>query len=762
MNEQLNITAGSDVILNVTLEHEGTVMPPLMIDDLAAKLISGLGKQTTLEATAQADYIVVNVPWETGRVPGVYSLLLTGSVNGVQWAARAAILKYTTNTEPGASEVTVEGDTYDVTMNAGYHYTDTPINAVEVTVDGGVGTPSGDAEYLNKVLKLHLHDIKGEKGDKGDQGDQGIQGTSAIWEGDAEVLTELEHTLGNATNRAMSQKGIKDALTYGFVPIAMSSAVETNVYINSSTGKWETASSNSKGSIYEIEPGENLQIVADGTYSASYAWLRSDEAVVGDTPDYAGGMTVPVWGIPHGQTVFLSAPDDAHFIYILSRASGQACLPQSMSKAVLIAEQLAELTDKVNAEQDVPIDLSLYADERWGISGSSWVKTTSDSNTSKFVPVEAGETYLIQSNGSASGDRFLVYFLTNNNPVNGGAAPFASGEDYTHVWLNGSWPFVAPSDARYLLVRSKTGGTDVLPTITQLGEVKKDIMAAKRSLSILYIGNSLTQDGVAYLPTLLGELAPDLDINIVLWYNGGYKLSQQYEAFMAGEKADIVSFRRGAGAWINSSNVRTMDEVLGCETYDVIVLQEYMNYQTDIDVTAFNNCLNYIRSHYDKPFKVACLLHPPKRDKPEDPMEDIYARTVAENVAILKNTDATSVIDTGAAIMEAMKTSLDELGDRGHLSPDGTHTQEGLPCLLQTYVHALWIFRMLGMPHGISNSQLRITQAVYDSISVPGPNLGSGVITGTDEQHVIAQLCALKADKIAQALEMRAFGEIED
>lgn len=43
--------------------------------------------------------------------------------------------------------------------------------------------------------------LKGEKGD---------QGTSAIWNAEAEQLTELEHTTGQATNRTMSQKAITD------------------------------------------------------------------------------------------------------------------------------------------------------------------------------------------------------------------------------------------------------------------------------------------------------------------------------------------------------------------------------------------------------------------------------------------------------------------------------------------------------------------------------------------------------------------------
>ena len=240
--QQLNITAGTDVLLHVSLEHEGVTIAPSVIEDLSATLISGLGKQTTLEASVEADYIVVSVPWVEDRLPGCHSLKLSGSINSIAWACVGkSLIKYTSGTEPGASEVTVEGDTYDVTMNAGYHYTDSPINEVEVTVDGGVGTPSGDAEYLNKVLKLHLHDIKGGKGDRGngiasiEQLEENLDdGERNVWriteddgevtdiilynghKGDSVIVGEgdlpLVHVLGEDYTKAMSQKGVTDAI----------------------------------------------------------------------------------------------------------------------------------------------------------------------------------------------------------------------------------------------------------------------------------------------------------------------------------------------------------------------------------------------------------------------------------------------------------------------------------------------------------------------------------------------------------------------
>jgi hypothetical protein len=38
-----------------------------------------------------------------------------------------------------------------------------------------------------------------------------------------------------------------------------------------------------------------------------------------------------------------------------------------------------------------------------------------------------------------------------------------------------------------------------------------------------------------------------------------------------------------------------------------------------------------------------------------------------------------------------------------------------------------------------------MTTEIYKKISVPGANLGSGVITGTDEQNLLAQEIAINA-----------------
>lgn len=148
----------------------------------------------------------------------VYAIELTGKYDGYNWrhciGGAFRIVPFSCQSNVKDSE-TMTVDTYNfevyiggstVTYKDMERYIDEHqfISEVEVEIGGDVGTPSGDGTFSNGKLKLNLYNIRGT------QGEQGAQGTSAIWDAEAEVLTELEHTTGQATNRTMSQKAISD------------------------------------------------------------------------------------------------------------------------------------------------------------------------------------------------------------------------------------------------------------------------------------------------------------------------------------------------------------------------------------------------------------------------------------------------------------------------------------------------------------------------------------------------------------------------
>lgn len=289
-----------------------------------------------------------------------------------------------------------------------------------------------------------------------------------------------------------------------------------------------------------------------------------------------------------------------------------------------------------------------------------------------------------------------------------------------------------------------------------------------REISIFWIGNSLTQDAVSYLPLVLKELAPDLSFKFYIWYQGGKNLTQILTTWNQSGKAEIFSVCENVTSWTNFNNSKDIGTVLSSYTFDIVVLEEYFNYMSSYDASAkqsFTDIIEYIRTHYAKPFKVATFFHQPLRKTSStyypgmtdvQVADAVFAKTKAGIEWQMENTIAESVVPSGIATYRAMSTSLDSLGDSGHLSPDGTHSQEGLPCLMQAWVVALWIFDRLGLPLSINNAQQRVTSSNYSSINVPGPNLGNGVVVGTTEQDMLAMDVAVKAYKEGKYIELNA------
>ncbi len=348
------------------------------------------------------------------------------------------------------------------------------------------------------------------------------------------------------------------------------------------------------------------------------------------------------------------------------------------------------------------------------------------------------KVYITTSWNSQSGYYPLVVFFNNENEVI--SANYHNQQGVTIYLIDEE--VQVPENAAYMYVISRYI-TPSVKTLTKRARVKKNI-------TILFIGNSLTQDAISYLPYILVKSMPDINFRFYVWYCGGYTLAQHYNKFINDQPCEIYSIADNSVGWYNLSNSMKMSNILK-NKFDMVCIQEYFNYKesyTTENLVDFNNVVNYLKEHCNHPFKVATLFHQPKRDV----AESIFNLTKQGNGLILRETVADSINPAGIAIYRAMQTSLDSLGDRGHLSPDGTHAQEGLPCLLQAYVSALWICDLLSLPYGIVNDKLRITTDIYNQINVPGPNLGSGVVTGTEEQHAIAQEVAVKAWKEGKAL----------
>ena len=368
----------------------------------------------------------------------------------------------------------------------------------------------------------------------------------------------------------------------------------------------------------------------------------------------------------------------------------------------------------------------------------------------KRINIVAGETYAVTTSFTGStGFPLIVYFDSENTPLsyeymNETGVETSIEKQQLNIPATAAWFYV---NSRYTEAHIYTLSTTNL-TIPEIA----DKLASVREVSILFVGNSLTQDGLAYLPYLLTNFYPEINFHFFMWYNGGYTLAQQYAKFTNNQNCEIFSVAENTGSWTNGT--AKMADILASRKIDIVCLQEYFTYKesyTESDLSDWNNCRDYITSHYTggNGLEFISLIHAPHRTS-ADPALDVdecFSDLMAGNALILQKTIAEDAIPNGIAVYRALSTALDSLGDQGHLSPDGTHTQEGLPCLLQTYTTLLWLFDKVAINKSVYGIPFKMTTEIYNTINVPGPNLGTGVIEGTDAQNLLAQEVAIKAYK---------------
>lgn len=245
--QQLNITCGTDVVLHDKLMFDGEVFDPNVSVDIECNLVNSLGKRTSLEYEIADEVLIIQIPWVDGRNAGCYGLEVKGKCNGKTWATYAdSLIRYTRATVEGAAVVETEHDWYDVTQVVSYRYSDSPLDEVDATIDDNYGEPTVTPTYEHNKLTLDFKNLRGNgiasveqttestepegvneititqdngntivirvRNGKSIVGPQGIPGEGAIWTGQGEEIMTLEQKLGQAINKAMSQKAVTDSI----------------------------------------------------------------------------------------------------------------------------------------------------------------------------------------------------------------------------------------------------------------------------------------------------------------------------------------------------------------------------------------------------------------------------------------------------------------------------------------------------------------------------------------------------------------------
>lgn len=319
-------------------------------------------------------------------------------------------------------------------------------------------------------------------------------------------------------------------------------------------------------------------------------------------------------------------------------------------------------------------------------------------------------------------------------------------------------------------------------------------VATKRTIKTLHFGNSFTQDSFSYLPPILKEICPNLDFVIMIATIGACSLARHCANFTGtAQTVDGVTydgsdnyscavFTSDNSSWeVKSLNV---DAILNYADWDVITFQQY-SVQSSMDWNFYFKPFIYkihksiyskisnSQSILTKRVKLGWLLtHSRSQNSSESAVSPDFQRTkqiwngiVLNSTKMSEETITEVIFPYGTAIQNLRtKTSLNALGDYNcaGLLQDGTHLQEGLPCLCAAYTNLLVIFKLAGIENvSIIGDKvgLNITDAWVTNINAPGTN--GNVIGITPDNVYLAQVAAIAAVKNPFELSFDADGESE-
>ena len=304
--------------------------------------------------------------------------------------------------------------------------------------------------------------------------------------------------------------------------------------------------------------------------------------------------------------------------------------------------------------------------------------------------------------------------------------------------------------------------TSVLAAVAvELRTKKEGNFALRKTLNILVIGNSFSQDSFAYLPPVLNEILHDYSITYGVAYADSTELPEQviYKINKSAEEGKEPNpyydwfnyWEAGATKWERESR-RTIEEVVARKKWDIIYLQPGGSSSSDsiIRQNIINpgrTILNWLQERNGGPFSLMVGNHLAVSDTSFVNLCNGMVRAkqwlgIRDFIPIgtaIQNarTNAEWAKLEGQGIGTAGATTApvkDKDGNiTGYKTPhpllykDCTHMQAGIPALIATYTIALKILECVGESH----------RGIYDSSFVPTTEncvaIGAGSESGGTE-----------------------------
>lgn len=439
-----------------------------------------------------------------------------------------------------------------------------------------------------------------------------------------------------------------------------------------------------------------------------------------------------------------------------------------------LVERVADLEDLEDEVEDVQKELS-------AIDGTESVVRNGKVLSETAFALTVGSAPTSESNASYNAVR--AYDLRENDVIHIKAR---SGSSYltwakllngTVTWVCGSYVSIDEDivcDGTFDEIITNSYNSYVAnPYITVTRT--EGLTELTRTLKVLVIGNSFSEDSTGYIPGIVRKLFPTLRLTIGVAYMGGSPLAQHY-AYFSGQDVTLDSFTYktengvykrinngieefsglytlyksvNGAAWTTTSE--TVQQFLENEEWDVITFQQsgtqsplswetyYAPYIYKLQKLVFSKIAYATRLGWVLVHGAYGATHAANLTKWEG------GATNAEKV--MRETGCSILIPYGTAVQNLRSTTLASLGDgEAHdLLADTAHMQEGIGPLAAAYTYLLTFARAIGLPYGVIGDDTRPDSSFLSAYNVPGQNIGSGIIGITEANCLLAQIAAEKA-----------------
>lgn len=271
-------------------------------------------------------------------------------------------------------------------------------------------------------------------------------------------------------------------------------------------------------------------------------------------------------------------------------------------------------------------------------------------------------------------------------------------------------------------------------------------------LNILVLGNSYACDAYSYMPYILQKSMPEVAVNLGILHQGSCSLASHYNSHLLNNEPynRLYTFNEH-GRWEYSTpDVVTLDSALNCKEWDIIMLQQYsyqsrtyQYYQPYLD-----NLVDSLR-HRLPNVHFGWLLTPAYAEgygglKEGETSDSMFCAIAACAQTLMNNNCVNFVIPAGTAIQNARHTELDSLGKYGHLTYEGLHLQDGLPCLIEALTAAQAIADYVGIDAPVDDVNMDIT-TTWAQTTIATPQFMGPVVGMTDDYVRLGKQCVQAA-----------------